>query len=140
MLSRLVRVRGLAWKLAIPAACLAVVGQLALSGTASATHTVASVHHAATITSSKHNFLDCNLTTMRRLCTDPRGPIIKKTGERYRFVDGKTHAYVGHDEPSVKFISSAAGSGNTMTYCHAAAEGPGQAAHRDRQRDQVRAS
>jgi len=115
VLSRLVRVRGLAWKLAIPAACLAVVGQLALSGTASATHTVASVHHAATITSSKHNFLDCNLTQMRRLCTDPRGPI-NTSGERYRFVDGKTHAYVGHDEPSVKFISSAAGSGNTMTY------------------------
>jgi len=32
----------------------------------------------------------------------------------YRFTDNGH--YIGHDEPSVKFISHAAGSGNTMTY------------------------
>ena len=35
-------------------------------------------------------------------------------GKANRFVDNGW--YVGHDEPSVKFISSAPGSGNTMTY------------------------
>jgi hypothetical protein len=115
VLSRLVRVRGLAWKLAIPAASLAVVGQFALSGTASsATQTVAAVHHVAVIKVHKNNMLDCNTTQIRRLCTDPHGHGTK--GDMYRFVDPKTHAYVGHDEPSVKFISSANGSGNTMTY------------------------
>jgi hypothetical protein len=33
-----------------------------------------------------------------------------------RFTDPITHQYVGHDEPSVKFESTAPGSGNTMTY------------------------
>jgi hypothetical protein len=107
----LVRVRRLAWRVAIPAACLAVAGQLALSGTASATHTVASVKAA---TSSKLNLLDCNATFFEKLCTDPHG----KPDEGYlsRFRDPITGAYVGHDEPSVKFISSRAGAGNTMTY------------------------
>jgi hypothetical protein len=39
---------------------------------------------------------------------------VDKDGDRYRFEDN-SH-YIGHDEPSVKFISSTAGSGNTMTY------------------------
>jgi hypothetical protein len=113
--SGLVRVRGLAWRLAIPAACLAVAGQLAVSGTAAATHTVAAAHSTAgTITPNKmHNLLDCNLTVLRRLCTDPRGKI-ESNGERYRFIDHGQ--YVGHDEPSVKFISSVAGSAFHMDY------------------------
>lgn len=41
-------------------------------------------------------------------CTDPRG------NWGGRFEDNGT--YVGHDEPSVKFISSAPGSGNNMSY------------------------
>ena len=41
-------------------------------------------------------------------CTDPRGTW------NGRFEDNGT--YVGHDEPSIKFISSAPGSGNNMTY------------------------
>jgi hypothetical protein len=45
------------------------------------------------------------------LCTDPLG---YWDGKSWRFEDNKT--YVGHDEPSVKFISSAAGSGNNMSY------------------------
>jgi hypothetical protein len=52
-------------------------------------------------------------------CTDPRGPIAyDSTASDYygngRFMDNGH--YVGHDEPSVKFISNAAKSGNTMTY------------------------
>ena len=45
------------------------------------------------------------------LCTDPLG---YWDGKSWRFSDNGV--YVGHDEPSVKFISSASGSGNTMTY------------------------
>jgi hypothetical protein len=45
------------------------------------------------------------------LCTDP---IKAVNGSDNRFTDNGW--YVGHDEPSVKFISSAPGSGNTMTY------------------------
>ena len=41
-------------------------------------------------------------------------PISIKNGKAGRFVDNNW--YVGHDEPSVKFISSTPGSGNTMTY------------------------
>ncbi|HEY7947216.1 MAG TPA: hypothetical protein VID75_06050, partial [Acidimicrobiales bacterium] len=48
---------------------------------------------------------------MRSLCTDP---IQIRNGKASRFVDNGW--YVGHDEPSVKFISTAPGSGNTMTY------------------------
>ena len=56
-------------------------------------------------------------------CVDPRGAAKMKGrwaspalsyGSRGRFEDNGH--YVGHDEPSVKFISSAADSGNTMTY------------------------
>jgi hypothetical protein len=108
--TRLVGVRGLAWKLGIPVACL-VAAQLALTGAASATHTVASGHR---LVATQHNMLDCNATFFERLCTDPHGPIYN--GHVGRFTDPITHQYVGHDEPSVKFISSRPGSGNTMTY------------------------
>ena len=52
-------------------------------------------------------------------CTDPLGTHTvtydgKKVIRGYRFEDNGH--YIGHDEPSVKFISNAAGSGNTMTY------------------------
>jgi hypothetical protein len=66
------------------------------------------------------NMLDCNglsqayqalKPTMGGLCTDP---FASWDGEGYRAYDnGK---YIGHDEPSVKFVSSAPDSGNTMTY------------------------
>ena len=42
------------------------------------------------------------------LCTDPNGGTWN--GKSYRFDDNGV--YVGHDEPSMKFISSAPGSGN----------------------------
>ena len=106
---RLVGARGWAWKVAIPVACLAAAGQLAFAGTASA-RTIAPVTHPA---SSLHNLLDCNITLMKGLCTDPHGVY---DGHASRFRDPKSGAYVGHDEPSVKFISSAAGSAYQMNY------------------------
>jgi hypothetical protein len=80
---------------------------------------------------NKTNNLDCNAWSNayksiapehKMLCADPHGPL--STGyssgsnppSRFwsRFRDNGH--YVGHDEPSVKFISGTAGSGNTMTY------------------------
>lgn len=124
MRARLVKVRGLAWKLAVPTVGLAVAAQLALAGTASATRVVASAGggQAATITPNKVNNMDCNAWSskyasarpaMKSLCTDPVRFNLK-TGSRHRFIDNGW--YVGHDEPSVKFISSQKGSGNTMNY------------------------
>jgi hypothetical protein len=66
------------------------------------------------------NMLDCNglspvykatKVNMKSLCTDP---VTRGDYGSSRFYDnGK---YIGHDEPSVKFVSSAPGSGNHMTY------------------------
>jgi hypothetical protein len=90
---------------------LAVVGLLALAMPAAASASVAP--HAT-------NDLDCNgwsakyqsaRPAMRSLCTDP---IRVLNGKATRFLDNGW--YVGHDEPSVKFISSQPGSGNQMTY------------------------
>jgi hypothetical protein len=39
--------------------------------------------------------------------------VARKSGASWRFKDNGV--YVGHDEPPVKFISSAPGSGNDMT-------------------------
>jgi hypothetical protein len=67
------------------------------------------------------SLVDCNgwspvyqslAPTMRGLCADPLQ--VSADGDAYRAIDNGH--YVGHDEPSVKFISSAANSGNTMTY------------------------
>ena len=88
-------------------------------------------HPAATLIPNKTNNLDCNgwspkygalAPAHRGLCTDPHGRLRTKYGSGVhsanrvwsRFVDNGH--YVGHDEPSVKFISGQAGSGNTMTY------------------------
>jgi hypothetical protein len=76
------------------------------------------------------NNLDCNGWSAkyksidpshRALCTDPLGPTtykgnapVSKYSRNGRFVDNGH--YVGHDEPSIKFISNAAKSGNTFTY------------------------
>jgi hypothetical protein len=65
------------------------------------------------------NELDCNgwskayhsVRLGGDLCTDP---IKVLNGKATRFSDNNW--YVGHDEPSTKFISSQPGSGNTMTY------------------------
>jgi len=103
---------------------LAVIGQLTVSGTAGATLTAAAasakVAASGAVTPNTVNELDCNgwskrYGTVRQLagdlCTDP---IRVVNGKGHRFIDNGW--YVGHDEPSTKFISSQPGSGNTMTY------------------------
>jgi hypothetical protein len=94
-----------------------LVGVTVLAGSvlsASASRTAAASVHRSAQVSSADNLLDCNLTVHKQLCTDPHGELYY--GHLGRFRDPKTGAYVGHDEPSVKFISSQSGSGNTMTY------------------------
>jgi hypothetical protein len=75
---------------------------------------------SGTVPPNPINEVDCNgwsatYQTVRKhagdLCTDP---IKVVNGSGNRFTDNGW--YVGHDEPSVKFISGAPGSGNTMTY------------------------
>ncbi len=103
---------------------LAVVLQLSAIGSAGATTgtTGASATTAASggVTPNPVNELDCNgwsdaYPSVRQLggdlCTDP---IKILNGKATRFSDNGW--YVGHDEPSTKFISSQPGSGNTMTY------------------------
>ncbi|HEV2376425.1 MAG TPA: hypothetical protein VGS19_30170 [Streptosporangiaceae bacterium] len=113
------RARGWAWKLGVPIVALAAAGQLALTATSSASVTTGN-RTAATIAPAKVNNLDCNGWSktyksvnpgFRKLCADPYQIW---NGQTSRFYDNKH--YVGHDEPSVKFISSTAGSGNTMSY------------------------
>ncbi len=114
------------WRTALAlTASAAVVGQLALAGPASATRVGGGSNgtgRGSTAVAPKAvNELDCNgwsptyksvRPAMRGLCTDP---VLRRTGKKAaRFIDNGW--YVGHDEPSVKFISNAAGSGNTMTY------------------------
>jgi len=48
------------------------------------------------------------------LCTDPLTPPGTWSTQATRFYDNGH--YIGHDEPSVKFISTAPGSGNNITY------------------------
>jgi hypothetical protein len=88
-----------------------VAGLLALAVPAAA---------SASVAPNATNDLDCNGWSasyqsarpfMRATCTDP---IRVLNGKATRFVDNGW--YVGHDEPSVKFISSQPGSGNQMTY------------------------
>ena len=54
------------------------------------------------------------------LCADP--VTVEKDGDLYRFKDNG--AYIGHDEPSVKFISGAPGSANNITYLMRLARDP----------------
>ncbi len=107
----------------LPALAVAILWQLCIaSSVAQATSPPASAPAAApgTVAPNPTNELDCNgwsasYQTVRKLagdlCTDP---IKVVNGSGNRFIDNGW--YVGHDEPSVKFISSAPGSGNTMAY------------------------
>jgi hypothetical protein len=111
------------WRLLlVPLLGVAVVGQLSLgTAVAAGASTTAKVAPAAgTVAPNPTNELDCNgwshaYKTVKKLagdlCTDP---IKVVNGKGSRFVDNGW--YVGHDEPSVKFISHQPGSGNTMTY------------------------
>src|SRR5712691_13195604 len=82
--------------------------------------------HVNVVKPNRVNQLDCNgySTKYKSLnpggkmhCTDPIERHGKKVNGKWvatRFEDNGH--YIGHDEPSVKFISSTPGSGNTMTY------------------------
>ena len=82
--------------------------------------------HVRSVKPNRVNQLDCNGYSRkyksldpqgRGRCTDPVNRHGKKVHGKWvstRFEDNGH--YIGHDEPSVKFISHAAGSGNTMTY------------------------
>jgi hypothetical protein len=108
------------------AVAVAVVCQLSVAGASAGAaaittaKTAATAGPAGTVAPDATNELDCNgwsktYKTVRKLagdlCTDPK---TFANGKAAPFVDNGW--YVGHDEPSVKFISSAPGSGNTMAY------------------------
>ena len=93
------------------------IGLLILAGSGSGRSARGTATEAAP---NATNELDCNgwsteyrpvKQAMQMLCTDP---IAIKNGKATRFIDNGW--YVGHDEPSVKFESSAPGTGNHMTY------------------------
>ncbi len=98
---------------------IAVICQLSLTGTAGAAATTAKAATAGSIAPNKTGELDCNAhspkyATVRALAATCTDPVRIVNGKRLRFEDNEH--YIGHDEPSVKFISSTPGSGNTMTY------------------------
>jgi hypothetical protein len=113
---------------------LAVASLAVFAAGPAAAHVAAKPASAArSVAPNKISMMDCNgwspkyksvSPTFRMRCVDPHGKIKGTTspwvagGKTYknngRFIDNGH--YVGHDEPSVKFISSAANSGNTMTY------------------------
>jgi hypothetical protein len=125
---RLLRTRSL-WALLI-APVLMVTG-LTMSqaaAVASPARPAATAPHAKVLMPNRVNQLDCNgysraytalAPGMKAHCADPMSlRRVTYDGKRvlrgYRFKDNGH--YVGHDEPNVKFISSAKGSGNHMTY------------------------
>ena len=100
---------------------IAVICQLSLTGTAGAATAAATAKAAATgsVAPNPVNELDCNgwspkYGTVRKLAANLHGPGQGRQRQGPRFDDNEQ--YIGHDEPSVKFISSTPGSGNTMTY------------------------
>ena len=112
----------------VPALLLAMAAGVAAPGPAAAAPA------AGQVAPNRVNQLDCNghssvyqsLRPSGKLdCVDPLGPTGTDSSAkaataagtaagRNRFEDNGH--YVGHDEPSVKFISATPGSGNTMTY------------------------
>jgi hypothetical protein len=119
------------------ASALVLAPILAVVGIGLATPSQAAAHGPAQTTASRAmtqvvphhvNQLDCNGYStkyqavnpgMKMHCADPLRLHRVKVGGKMvlrgtRFEDNGH--YIGHDEPSVKFISGAAGSGNTMSY------------------------
>jgi hypothetical protein len=100
---------------------VAVICQLSFSGPAGAATAGKTATTVATgaVAPNPVNELDCNgaspkYGTVRQLASNCTDPLRVYDGKATRFYDNKR--YIGHDEPSVKFISSNPGSGNTMTY------------------------
>ena len=123
--------RRLGWALILtPALSIAGILGAAAPGqamtTAGAQHVATTAAHPRVVKPNKINQLDCNgysskYTALRAggraLCTDPVNRHgVKKNGKWHseRFEDNGH--YIGHDEPSVKFISNKPGTGNTMSY------------------------
>jgi hypothetical protein len=119
------------WALAL-APVMAIAGIAAAGAGQAAVRVPATmaVSHSGGVKPNHVNSLDCNGFSTKyqalqlggqKWCTDLHGrfrvkmvngkPVIIRSS---RFEDNGH--YIGHDEPSVKFISHAAGSGNTMTY------------------------
>jgi hypothetical protein len=113
---------------------LAVVCQLSLTGTAGAATAAATAKTATTVATgavapNAVSEVDCNglspkYGAVRQLSANCTDPLRVYNGKATRFYDNKR--YVGHDEPSVKFISSTPGSGNTMTYLQKIPKDPGK--------------
>jgi hypothetical protein len=120
---------------AVLGASMLAVASLAVYAAGPATARVVPARSGATtqVTPNKYSMMDCNgwspkyrtvVANFRMRCVDPRGKIGGAAtpwvsgGRTYksngRFMDNGH--YVGHDEPSVKFISSTPGTGNTFTY------------------------
>ena len=120
------------WLFLLPVLGFAVISQLTSTGSVAAATAAANVKTATvSVAPNPVNELDCNgwsakYRTVRQLagdlCTDPRKVV---DGKGQRLIDNGW--YVGHDEPSVKFISNQPGSANTMTYVMKVATDP--AAH-----------
>jgi hypothetical protein len=114
--------------LSLAALTTATAGQAATArpATMAASQATGAASHVRAVRPNHVNQLDCNgySTKYKALnpggkehCTDPMTPRGKKINGKWvgtRFEDNGH--YIGHDEPSVKFISNAPGSGNTMTY------------------------
>jgi hypothetical protein len=105
----------------VPLMGVAVICQLSFSGPAGAATAGKTATTVATgaVAPNPVNELDCNgvspkYGTVRQLASNCTDPLRFYDGKATRFYDNKR--YIGHDEPSVKFISSTPGSGNTMTY------------------------
>jgi hypothetical protein len=97
----------------VPVAAVLVAGQTLFAATPSVAR--ATVH---SVRPNKVGELDCNgwskiqksAAGHKMLCTDIRGI----SGHYHRFYDNGH--YIGHDEPSIRFLSSKPGSGNNVTF------------------------
>jgi len=125
------RGRRLGWAL-ILAPALSVAGILGVAApgqamtTSAAQHAATAAAHPRVVKPNKVNMLDCNGYSSRyksvrpggkALCTDVFNRHDEKVNGKWRAgrFEDNGH-YIGHDEPSVKFISHKPGSGNTMSY------------------------
>ena len=125
------RGRRLGWAL-ILAPALSVAGILGVAApgqamtTSAAQHAATAAAHPRVVKPNKVNMLDCNGYSSRyksvrpggkALCTDVFNRHDEKVNGKWRAgrFEDNGH-YIGHDEPSVKFISHRPGSGNTMSY------------------------
>ena len=118
----IVRARFLAWRLGarsslVLVAVIAVVGLVSAVPAAAAGARSAAAAAGQSVKPSKSGELDCNghspiqapvRPTMP--CTDPHGS--SATGGRF-YENGY---YIGHDEPDLRFVSRAAGSGDNVTW------------------------